>query len=49
MEFKNIDIYGQKVQLTYKGNTNFTTNMGAVATLITVLALLSFTIRNLSN
>lgn len=42
--FKNIDIYGEQVQLTYKGNSTFKSIPGAIISSIVLVTLISFSI-----
>ena len=41
-KFKQIDIYGQSVNLTYKGEESFKTFIGAFATFIVVTVLIAY-------
>lgn len=40
---KRLDIYGQAINLTYKGDLNFKTTPGAVMTILVFLMLLAYT------
>ena len=42
--FRNIDMYGQEINLTYKGDYNYKTTPGAVATLCVCIVMLSYAI-----
>ncbi len=40
--FKNIDIYGEQISLTYKGENAYKTKLGAVVTMFLVLILVTY-------
>ena len=42
-KFKEIDIYGEQIALTYKGESSFKTSPGAIMSLIVILMMLAFT------
>ena len=42
--FKSLDIYGEQVKLTYKGNSTFKSIPGAVVSSIVLLTLISFSV-----
>jgi hypothetical protein len=41
-KFKELDIYGEQIGLTYKGDSSFKTSPGAVISLIVLLAMVAF-------
>ena len=41
-KFKELDIYGEQISLTYKGESQFKTLPGAVTSLVVMLTLLAF-------
>ncbi len=41
-KFKELDIYGESVTLTYKGESSFKTVPGAIATVLVLLTVLAF-------
>ncbi len=41
-KFKELDMYGESVALTYKGESSFKTVPGAVTTLIVLITMLAF-------
>lgn len=43
-KFKEFDIYGEQIGLTYKGETTFKTTAGATVSLIVTLVMLAFTV-----
>ena len=43
-KFKEIDLYGEKVSLTYKGEQTFKTMPGAIVSVIVILVILAFSI-----
>ena len=42
--FKSLDIFGQKVTLTYKGEEHFKTFLGAFVSLLVLATILAYTI-----
>jgi hypothetical protein len=42
-KFKEIDIYGEQIALTYKGQSSFKTSSGAIMSMIVILTMLAFT------
>ena len=42
-KFKELDLYGEQVALTYKGEGSFKTVPGAVTTLLVLITMLAFT------
>lgn len=36
------DIYGQKIQLTFKGQKSYSTSMGVIVTIIMISAIISY-------
>ncbi len=44
-KLNKIDIYGQRIDLTFKNNAKFQTDMGAVATIISSIILLWYGIQ----
>jgi hypothetical protein len=43
-KFKEVDLYGEKVSLTYKGEQSFKTMPGAIVSVIVILVILAFSI-----
>jgi hypothetical protein len=43
-KFKELDIYGEQIGLTYKGESSFKTTPGAIASLIVILCMFAFSI-----
>jgi hypothetical protein len=41
-KFKELDMYGEQISLTYKGESQFKTLPGAMASLVVILTLLAF-------
>jgi hypothetical protein len=41
-KFKELDIYGEQIGLTYKGDSSFKTSPGAIISLIVLLAMVAF-------
>lgn len=42
LKFKGLDIYGQKIQLTYKGKNSFKTTPGAIVSLLVLMTMTAF-------
>ena len=43
-KFKELDIYGEQIGLTYKGESSFKTTPGAVISLLVLMTMMAFTI-----
>ena len=44
-KFKEIDIYGEQIGLTYKGESSFKTTSGAVVSLIVLMTMVAFSLK----
>jgi len=43
-KFKEVDLYGEQVSLTYKGEQSFKTMPGAIVSVIVIIVILAFSI-----
>ena len=41
-KFRKLDVYGQRIELTYRGQNRYSTEFGASATIFTLIILLVF-------
>ena len=47
-KFKELDMYGEQMALTYKGEATFKTTPGAIVSLLIMIAMAGFSIFKLS-
>lgn len=43
-KFKELDIYGEQIGLTYRGESSFKTTPGAITSLLVLMAMFAFSI-----
>ena len=46
-KFKEVDIYGEQIGLTYKGESSYKTSSGAIVSLIVLMTLFAFSMKQL--